>query len=285
MGEVTGIAWTDHTFNPWIGCSKVSPACDHCYAESGSKRLAAQHGLKLWEGDRFMTSEAYWKQPAMWNRKAIAAGERRRVFCASFADVFEDRTELVPRRERLAKLIEATPYLDWLLLTKRPENMIRLSPLSWGHRWPLNVWAGTTCEDQAHAEQRVPALLNVPASIRFISYEPALGPVDLRKLRDDEIGATWNALGPAGLDWVIVGGESGPRARPFDLAWARSIVDSCRASGVAPFVKQLGSRPVSAGSPYPLVDKKGGDLAEWPAALRVQEFPLDRTGKSTRKNA
>jgi len=276
MGEVSGIAWTDATMNPWIGCEKVSPACDHCYAESGSKRLAAQHRLKLWEGDRFMTSEAYWKQPAMWNRKAMAAGKRMRVFCASFADVFEDRPELVDRRKRLSHLIEGTPYLDWLLLTKRPQNMIRLALPTWRDAWPANVWAGTTCEDQDHAELRVPELLRVPAAVRFVSYEPALGPVDFRRLRDDELGATWDALATDRLHWVIVGGESGPKARTFDLAWAHATVAQCKDAGVACFVKQLGSRPIAAGRGYPTVHKKGADPAEWPAALRVQQFPRNR---------
>ncbi len=278
---LTTIAWTDFSFNPWVGCSKVSPACDHCYAEQGSKRLAAQHGLKLWEGDRFMTGESYWKQPASWNRKAIAAGERRRVFCASFADVFEDRPALVPRRERLAKLIESTPALDWLLLTKRPENMNRLAPASWRRAWPVNVWAGTTCEDQAHAEDRVPELLCVPASVRFVSYEPALARVDLRRLRDDD-GASWDAL-TMGIHWVIIGGESGPHARPFDLEWALYTASQCASAGVACFVKQLGSRPIEEGKAFPTVDRKGGDPAEWPRILRVQEFPRDRQGLATKK--
>lgn len=305
MGETTGIAWTDATFNCWVGCSKVSAECDNCYAESGSKRLAAQHGLKLWEDDRYFTSEDYWKKPSAWNRAAQREGRRRRVFCASFSDVFEDRPELVDRRIRLLHLIEGTPWLDWQLLTKRPENMIRLASPVWPDRWPTNAWAGTTVGVRASLP-RVDHLLKVPASIHFVSMEPLLEPrVDLTEIEMED-GWAMNALRenafrapvseghpeyarlrphPA-IDWVIVGGESGAHARPFDLQWARRIKMQCYEHGVAFFFKQAGSHVVDSGGgldlrgrPYrlDLKDKKGGKLGELPLELRVRDFPEVRT--------
>lgn len=290
MGADSKIQWTDHTFNPWIGCTKVSPACDHCYAEAGSRRLGAQHGLKLWNGDRFFTGAAYWMQPARWDRAAARDGVRRRVFCASFADVFEDLRELVETRERLWEVIRATPHLDWLMLTKRPQNLALMVP--WDETpWP-NVWLGTTCEDQAHADLRIPELLKVPAAVRFVSYEPALGPVDFTRVRmasglvaiDVLRGLGPSNIVPRGrtgaLDWIIVGGESGPGARIFDVAWARDTVAACRAAGVAVFVKQLGAVPrdVAAREDWEMQDRKGGDWSEWPDGLRVREFPRARDG-------
>src|SRR5256885_1960194 len=173
MGEKTGIAWTDSTFNPWFGCVKVSPACHHCYAETFTKRI----GLKVWgqNSDRKFFSEKHWNEPLRWNRKAAAAGPRHRVFCASMADVFEDRQDLLAERERLWHLIDTTPHLDWLLLTKRPEHIARMLT---GPMRP-NIWLGTTVEDQHWADIRLSELVRVPAVVHFVSYEPALGPLDL----------------------------------------------------------------------------------------------------------
>jgi protein gp37 len=256
------------TFNPWIGCSRVSPACDACYADRGSRRLAAQHGLKLWDdgSTRFFTGEDYWKKPASWNRKAERLGVHLKVFCASYADVFEDRPELVKRRERLFHMIEGTPWLDWLLLTKRPENMTRMALRSWATGWPRNVWAGTTIEGEAQRKARVGELSLVPAAVRFVSCEPLIDlPYFARNLmicehwktEDALPRAPWcppwpkfwwqpQALVGAGyrrpFDWMIIGGESGTQARLFDPEWARNLVAQCRAAGVAPFVKQMGRR-------------------------------------------
>ena len=258
MGETTGIAWTDATFNPWIGCEKVSPACDNCYAEKGSARLGAQHGLKLWSGDRYFTSPGYWAKPAVWNRRAAAAGARLRVFCASFADVFEDRPDLLEPRARLWALIKATPHLDWLLLTKRPQNIGRMVP------WERpNVWLGTTAETQEHYDQRWQLLAQVPAAVRFISHEPALGPLSLRP-----------ASGNVWPDWVITGGESGPRARAFNPSWAKILINDCRLSGIACFVKQLGDNVLNLGGAH--LEAKGGNPGEWPPELRVRQFPTPR---------
>ena len=175
MAKNSRIEWTTHTFNPWWGCVKVSPACKHCYAESWAKRV----GQPVWgiRADRRFFGEAHWNEPLRWDREAAQSGERARVFCASMADVFEDRGDLDPWRDRLWALIEATPNLDWLLLTKRPQHIASMAP--WDDRWPANVWLGTTVEDQDCADERLPLLAAVPAAVRFISAEPLLGPVDL----------------------------------------------------------------------------------------------------------
>lgn len=297
MGEKTGIAWCDATFNPWWGCEKVSPACTHCYAEELSNRF---HSPGLWGKDapRKIASEKSWNEPLRWNRKAEEAGVRRRVFCASMSDVFEDRRDLDAPRKRLWGLIAKTPSLDWLLLTKRPEHVPELMPLLWGrggYEFPPNIWIGTTVENQEQAEKRIPELLKVPARVRFLSCEPLLWPVFLDSLL-------------TGISWVIIGGESGRSARPMRLDWARSLVAQCRAAGVAPFMKQLGTKalvgyydkevrelfreecydwpepighnididgqpPLDSMIEFETRDAKGGDPSEWPESLRVQEFP------------
>lgn len=225
MSKNSKIEWTHHTFNPWWGCVKVSPACKNCYAETWAKRV----GSDVWGAGapRRFFSDAHWKQPLKWNDEAIRDRARRRVFCASMADVFEDRRDLDLWRMRLWELIERTPSLDWLLLTKRPECVSRLAP--WGDHWPKNVWLGTTAEDQASADERVPALVGHKAGVMFVSCEPLLGPLDLRK---------W--LDPSGLNWVIAGGESGTKARPMNPAWPRSLRDQCISAGVAFHFKQWG---------------------------------------------
>jgi len=281
MGQNSKIEWCDHTFSPWWGCTKVSDGCKNCYAEGVAKRF----GNDCWgvNGKRRMMSEAYWRQPLKWNREAEAAGVRRRVFCASMADVFEDRPELIAPRQRLFELIDATPNLDWLLLTKRPENIKRLWPFRFydeQFNWP-NIWIGTSIENQEMADQRIPELLKVQAKVRFLSCEPLLGPVDLERWmhnsgyeNQDEVflchGCGASGTGkyfsvPTGgddfdcqcsecgrpvedgvvdtignIDWVIVGGESGSKARPMHPAWARSIRDQCMAAGTPFLFKQWG---------------------------------------------
>ncbi len=181
MGEVTKIAWTDCTFNGWIGCEKISPACRDCYASVDTyARVSASRGLPLWGpgSSRHVTSDANWKKPLSWNRAAAKAGVRKRVFAHSLSDVFEDRPELVAPRERLYRLILDTPWLDWLLLTKRPENILPLSTF-FGGRFPKNVRLGTTVESQKYAELRIPHLLAVEAGGHFVSCEPLLEPVAL----------------------------------------------------------------------------------------------------------
>lgn len=235
MGEVTAISWADSTFNPWRGCEKVSPACARCYAERDTKR----YGLELWGADapRPVTTDAYWRQPLRWDADARTAGVRRRVFCASLADVFEDRRDLDAPRARLFDLIHRTTNLDWLLLTKRPQNVNRLR-----HAWDLAelpVWLGATAENQRYCEERARDLLCVEARVRFLSMEPLLEPVVLPAWVLD------------GVDWIIVGGESGAGAREMKVEWVRALRDQCRKAGVGFWMKQWwGVRPEK----NPLVD-------------------------------
>jgi protein gp37 len=218
-----------YTFNSWIGCTEVSAACDFCYARTMAKR----RGWAEWGNHpRHLTSESYWRQPLKWNREADASGERRKVFCASLADVFDNQVS-VDWRADLWALIANTPYLDWLLLTKRPQNIGKMLPGSYveqlvGHDlpWPWsNVWIGMTAENQQEYDRRWPQLAAVPATVRFVSYEPALGPLMISK----------NKVRP---DWVIFGGESGPGRRPVDLEWGRDLRDECVLHGVAFYGKQ-----------------------------------------------
>lgn len=300
MGEGTKIEWAHHTFNPWIGCQKVSPGCANCYAEVNTfTRAQRALGRELWgpNADRHIVSEAKWREPERWNRDAAAAGERHRVFCASMADAFEDHgNEILQARRRLWALIQATPNLDWLLLTKRPENIERFVPSHWlDGQWPRNAWAGVSAEDQVRADLRIPLLLKVHAHIpvRFVSYEPALGPVDFKPFLWSPKPTpatcrheTRRELGMPGIDWLLLGGESGPAPRGCDVTWIRSGVAQCRAAHCAAFVKQFGGRsyedrdtsePDCAGPTLPtsifLKDRKGGDPAEWPAGDWPRDFP------------
>ena len=224
MSKNSSIEWTDHTFNPWWGCTRVSPGCEHCYAESFAKRV----GQKVWgvQAPRRFFGDKHWNEPLSWNQAAEDSGVRARVFCASMADVFEDRPELAEHRTRLFQLIAETSSLDWLLLTKRPENVMRLVPESWRERFPRNVWMGTTVEDRPRGDRRVPVLRALPAAVHFLSVEPLL----------EDLGA----VDLAGIEWMIVGGESGPGARHMDPAWVRSLRDQCVGQGVAFLFKQWG---------------------------------------------
>lgn len=235
MGETTNISWTDATFNPWWGCTRVSPGCARCFAETFAKRT----GNDVWGANapRRFFGDRHWNQPLRWNRDADTAGTPTFVFCASMADVFETRTDLDGERARLFDLVDATPALRWLLLTKRPGDVGAMLPDRWEGRLPAHCWIGTTVEDQTRADERIPALEAIDAPVRFLSAEPLLEPVDLSA-----------HLARGGIDWVIVGGESGPRHRRFDPAWARTLHDQCANAGVAYFFKQHGGlRPTSGG--------------------------------------
>lgn len=248
MGKNSKIEWTKHTFNPWRGCTKVSPGCANCYAETLSKRNPAVLGEWGPNGTRVVAVDSAWRQPLKWDRAAKEAGERHRVFCASLADVFEDREELIEPRERLFELISETPNLDWLLLTKRPENLDAMLPWTsahagqYRHDYWSNVWVGTSVENQKAADERIPHLLGVSAARRFLSMEPLLGPVDLHKYFyvGEEGGWEWAGARSQLVSWVIVGGESGSSARPMHPDWARSIRDQCVAAGVPYHFKQWG---------------------------------------------
>lgn len=205
-------------------CTRVSPGCDHCYAERIDLRAGGGHWGK--GAPRRTFGDKYWARPLQWERAAVRSGERARVLCASMADVF-DAEAPEGALERLWALIRRTPHLDWLVLTKRPARIERGLPPDWGSGY-ANVWLGATVEDQTLAEQRVPVLLDVPARLRFLCCEPLLGPVDL---------SPWL---PA-LDWLIAGGESGPSARPVHPDWMRGLRDQCLAAGVPFCFKQWGA--------------------------------------------
>jgi len=230
MGKESKIEWTHHTFNPWWGCVRVSPACKFCYAESWAKRL----GADVWgnKAERRFFTDAHWNEPIKWNKEAAADGVRRRVFCASMADVFENRKDLHASRERLWGLIEATPHLDWLLLTKRIDQVKKLAP--WQGKWPRNIWLGTSTEKQNWLEKRVDHLLAHDVVVRFVSAEPLLGQLNITQ---------WLAKPgsrQAGINWVIAGGESGAHARSMNPIWPESLRDQCRAAKVPFHFKQWG---------------------------------------------
>lgn len=226
MGENSAISWTDHTWNPWIGCQEVSPACDFCYAKRQNEH---RQWVKGWgpHGERRRTSDANWCKPISWDRKAAKLGIRYRVFCASLADVFDNRVPIQWHADVWMQ-IRCTPNLDWMLLTKRPQNIAGMLPPDWGDDGYPNVWLGTTVENQAEADRRIPLLLQVPARVRFLSCEPLLGPVSM-------LGITPNLIG-----WVIAGGESGSKARPSHPDWFRHLRDQCVSGGVPFHFKQWG---------------------------------------------
>lgn len=301
MAENSPIEWTDHTFNPWWGCTKVSEGCKHCYADQLDRRTGGNH----WGPTANRRLVKDWSGPRRWNRRAessesawrrgvetVGGGDesalidrgfikprRPRVFCASMADVFDDHPSILPEwRQRLWDLIRDTPHLDWLMLTKRPENIRAMLPADWGYGWP-HVWLGTSAEDQTAADERIPHLLSAPAAKRFLSCEPLLGPVSMERwlnivwqccgckgyftgrhreiCPDCDKEGFWtgshafngrarppSAIIPPqsgrGIDWIIVGGESGPQARPMHPEWARSLRDQCNAAGVPFLFKQWG---------------------------------------------
>lgn len=242
MGKNTEISWAHHTFNPWWGCEKVSDACAHCYAETWAKRC----GKAVWgkEAPRRFFGEKHWAEPLRWNAEAEKVGERKRVFCASMADVFEDRDDTLPHFVRLMELIRQTPWLDWLLLTKRPEKFWermegamfaardgnQSAVLRWLGDWvifrqpPPNVWMGATVEDMKTV-RRVKELRQIPAVLRFLSCEPLLERL---------------SMDLSGIGWVICGGESGRQARPMQLEWARYLRFLCSVNKVPFHFKQWG---------------------------------------------
>jgi protein gp37 len=347
MSAQSKIAWTDATWNPWIGCAKVSPGCKSCYAENETfVRVQRSKGRELWGGkERHRTAEATFNAPLRWNQKpwvcdncghcqtteesksACAkcvgndSSHKRRVFSLSLGDWLDEAITIEWLADML-DVIRRCPNLDFLLLTKRPENWRdRIEKVilnctakdtddlcEWLHHWqlagsdnagvrsrhspPQNIWIGTTVENQEYADKRIPELLKIPAVCHFVSQEPQLGPVDYSlewlapfKETDPMLNRTPR------VDWIIVGGESGPKARPFSIDWARQTVRQCKEAGVACFVKQIGAMPFEAPegiTPYTsgpdaifcimwnLDDKKGGNMSEWPEDLKVREFPINK---------
>ena len=241
MGQATGIEWCDHTYNPWMGCTKVSPACDHCYAEAQED---ARYGRVEWGGPRRRTSEATRRAPYRWDREAAAAGERRRVFCMSLGDFWDNQVPDEWRTEAL-NTIRQCRNLDWLILTKRPQNIRKMLPSDWGRLGWSQVWLGATVENMTEARRRIPILLRVPARVHWLSVAPLLERLDLRP---------W--LG-RGVDWIVVGGETGAKdARYMEPDWARDLRDQCSDTGAALFLKQMWKR-------QPI-----------PADLMVREYPV-----------
>ena len=303
MSENTNIEWCDSTFNHVVGCQPVSAGCRACYAKTLTERFGKDFSV------RRRTSAANWRKVEKWNREAVlnsVPGYRQmrpRVFCASMSDWLDDADVLMPdgRIDRggvetladLLDLIRRTPNLDWLLLTKRPENWsqriedviyenVVRGDSSQNVRWrdgtpPHNVWIGTSAENQEYWDKRVPVLLSIPARVRFVSVEPQLGPIRMMQ----QIHPL--AYGDAKASWIIFGGESGPKARPCNVEWIRDGVRQCREAGVAAFVKQLGARPYNGGrddmydecvgTAIHYRNRKGGDPVEWSPDLRVRQWP------------
>lgn len=263
MSENSKIEWTDHTFNPWEGCQKVGPGCDHCYAETRNARFGGGQAINWGPGaPRRRTSPANWRKPLAWNaqhEKFFAKhGRRQRVFCASLADVFDNAVDPVWRAD-LFGLIECTPNLDWLLLTKRIGNVQQMvEAATCLSSLPDNVWLGATICNQAEADRDIPKLLTTPARVHFLSMEPLLGPVNIADIPDPSggicikplSGIRWLSgtgtrcgsypVASPKIDWVIAGGESGPGARPMHPDWARNLRDQCAAAGVPFLFKQWG---------------------------------------------
>lgn len=235
MGESSKIEWTDATHNLWWGCVEDDIECAHCYAEAFAKRTG--HGVWGHDAPRRFFGAKHLSEPLKWNAEAAREGVRRRVFCGSMMDIGERRNDEVGRQMDAVRflfwpLIEQTPWLDYLLLTKRPQNMPALVPTRWmTDGFPPNVWMGTTAGFQGGWDKRVKYLRRLPVRTRFVSCEPLLGPI---KADLD------------GISWVIVGGESGGKSRPFDFAWARSLREQCEAANVAYFFKQAGDRAVDS---------------------------------------
>lgn len=221
MATDSKIEWTTHTFNPWWGCTKVSDGCKFCYAET----LSTRYGHDCWgpRKKRRTFGEKHWQEPLKWNSDAERKGERYRVFCASMADVFDEAAP-VRERERLWELIRVTPNLDWQVLTKRPQLIANHLPDDWEDGYS-NVWLGTSVEDE-RVLQRISDLIQVPATVHFLSVEPLIGPINSLPLDD--------------IEWVIVGGESGPKARPMEPDWVESIYQQCLEAQVPFFFKQWG---------------------------------------------
>lgn len=330
MGENTKIEWADHSWSPWRGCTKVSAGCANCYAERNARRNPNVFGS--WGAGAPRVLSLSWSDPMKWNRASLARWDaargkgialhlppRLRVF-PSLCDWLDGEVP-VEWLARFLALIHDTPDLDWLLLTKRPENWEERSlavaqlwsgqrehadRFMWLTKWrrdmaaPSNVWFGVSVEDQACANARVPIALRIAAAVRWLSVEPMLGPVDLRQVpwRHGGMAAKgWSGVLPVAdepddfvhfsqqgaIQWIVIGGESGPRSRWCNVEWIRALAGQCQESGVPVFVKQLGGAPfwngtmachsVSSGQKMDLAHPKGGDPMEWPWDLRVREFP------------
>lgn len=258
MGKETKISWTDHTFNLAWGCQKVSPGCVHCYADT----LSHRYGYDVWGPgrERRTFGAKHWAEPLKWNTQAQQDHRRHRVFCSSMCDNFEDHPTIHRELARLWPLIRQTPWLDWQLLTKRADRISQGLPDDWGTNGYPNVWLGTSIENQDYA-WRADCLRQIPARIRFVSYEPALGPLDMDL---------------TGIHWLIFGGESGPGYRPMDIQWARDIRAQCRSADAAFFFKQSAAPRTEMGI---LLD---GELVhEFPKTTQTTQFHRKETERAS----
>lgn len=251
MGDATDIAWTGKTWNPWQGCQKVSPGCDDCYMFRDKTRFG-QDPEKV-----VLSTSRTFNRPLVWNRDAAAAGRTDLVFLASWTDFFIKEGD--EWRAQAWDIVRRCPNLIFQILTKRHGRIASCLPPDWSDGYP-NVWLGVSAENAEWWDRRVAVLRDIPARTRFVSYEPAIGPIA--------------GCSATGLDWVIIGGESGVSARPFDLDWAREAITICRRDGAAPFVKQLGAQPRQGPVALHLRDTlHGGEWDEWPTDLKVREYP------------
>jgi len=229
MAKNTKIEWATATWNPFIGCTKVSPACDNCYAERWAKRCGRDFNKVVRSAQSSFIAPLKWKEP-------------QQIFVCSLSDFFHDSVNPFYRLAACA-IMEDAPRHTYMLLTKRPENIMRhLAGTIWAKCIPENVWIGVTAENQEQADKRIPLLLQVPAKVRFVSCEPLLGPVDLWGARYEKSPGCYTsafAWGD-GIKWVIAGGESGPHARPMHPDWPRALRDQCAAAGVPFMFKQWG---------------------------------------------
>jgi protein gp37 len=269
MGNATSIQWTDRTWNPWQGCTKVSPGCAHCYMFRDHERF----GKSALAGVVRRSAPATFNAPLKWERDLLAQARGaqiapQRVFTCSWSDWFHEDAD--GWRDDAWAIIRQTPHLTYQILTKRPECIADHLPADWGRGYP-NVWLGVSAEYQRQANERIPLLLNIPAVVRFVSAEPLLGRIDLFSVPGHPLGCDGLFGCEPRLRWVIVGGESGGReARPLDLSWIGQIVEDGHVPPIAIFVKQLGS--VWARE-HRAKDWHGGDWDEWSADLRVRQFP------------
>jgi protein gp37 len=247
MGQFSWIEWTNATWNPWRGCHKVSQGCKNCYMFRDQERYGHDPNVVV-------RSKTTFNDPLKWTQQ-VRPGATVKVFTCSWSDWFIQEAD--PWRAEAWEIVRQTPNLIYQILTKRPENIASRLPADWGDGYP-NVWLGVSAEDQANADKRIPILLQTPARVRFVSAEPLIGLIDMLWVQHGFLDPDYYNI----LDWVIVGGESGPGHRPMELDWARSIVEQCQAAGVACFVKQLGGWP----------DKRG-DVKTFPPELQVRQFP------------
>lgn len=249
MGDTTTISWAERSFNGWVGCQKVGPGCDNCYAEAYDRRFGGTH----WGpgAPRRRTTAANWRKPLKWNRIALETGVRSRVFCSSLADVFDNAVDPQWRRD-LAQLIRDTPALDWMLLTKRIGNVARMIDEDFDGELPRHVWLGASIVTQQEADRDIPRLNAINASVRWLSMEPLIEPVSIDP---DELRR---------LDMIVVGGESGSGARHFDLDWARDLLAQARTVGTGFHFKQMSQ------ADHPTTY---GDWEAFPDDLKVRDLP------------